>query len=141
MTVDPELLAARISRVRQSLELVARAESIDAEAFAADALLQAGIERGLQVAIEGCLEIGHHVIAREGFRRPTNYQDVFVILGEAGVISRELAQRMARAAQLRNRLVHLYWDLDASELHAIATNDVVDLKSFVAAVVTHFELG
>jgi uncharacterized protein YutE (UPF0331/DUF86 family) len=141
VTVDPELLAARLAKVRQSLELVARAESVDTEALAADEVLRAAVERGLHVAIEGCLDIGHHVIAREGYRRPSNYQDVFVILGERGVISGELADRLGRAAQLRNRLVHLYWDVDPAQLHAIATTDVADLKSFLAAVVTYFGLA
>ena len=67
------------------------------------------VERRLQTAIESCLNIGNHLIARLGLRPPQDYGDVFRISQNAKDIPSECAEAMVNMARFRNLLVHLYW--------------------------------
>jgi len=70
MTVDRELIAARIARIRVELGRLARLQALPDTEFLASSLQQHAVERELPIVIEACLDIGHHVISREGLRRP-----------------------------------------------------------------------
>lgn len=138
MTVDRTLLAARVAKIREELRYLARLESTSPEQFLASAVEQHAAERELQIIIEACLDIGHHVISREGLRRPSDYREVFEILREAGVIAGELARRLQEMASFRNRLVHGYVDVDPKRVYEIAREELGDVEVFVAAVVTRY---
>jgi uncharacterized protein YutE (UPF0331/DUF86 family) len=135
MDIDPEIVAARLARARESLQLLNHARVAGKQAFLQDAVLRAATERGLQVAIEACLDIGHHIIARRGLPRPADYQDVFRILGQHQIIEGALATRLADAARFRNRLVHVYTDIDAEYVFRAASEDYRDLEEFLGSIV------
>lgn len=69
-------------------------------------------ERCLQLAIECLINIGNHIVASEGYRAPKDYGDVFQVLGENGVVNIEDVQILKEMVKFRNRLVHLYWDIE-----------------------------
>jgi uncharacterized protein YutE (UPF0331/DUF86 family) len=94
MTVDADLVAARVAKIREQLHHLARLSALERTAFLASPIEQHAAERELAVAIEACLDIGHHVIAREGFRRPGDYRDVFRILREQEIIAPDLGHRL-----------------------------------------------
>ena len=141
MTVDREILAARIGRIRQNLKLLDRLSQMTLDDFRASELEQHATERELLVAIEACLDIAHHVVAREGLRRPADYRDLFKILAEASILPRDLAVRLEKMAGFRNLLVHTYLAVDAAEVFRAATADVADVEAFVSAVVLRFGLN
>jgi uncharacterized protein YutE (UPF0331/DUF86 family) len=96
----------------------------------------------LVTAIEDTLSIANHVIASEGLRGPSDYADAFRSLAEAGVIRRDLAQRLEAMARFRNLLVHVYTEVDDRRVHAFLREDVADLRAFARAILDHFpELG
>jgi uncharacterized protein YutE (UPF0331/DUF86 family) len=138
MTVDRELVAARIAKIREHLRQLARMETLSREAFVASTIEQHAVERELQVVIEACLDIGHHVIARAGLRRPTDYRDVFTVLRESGILETALGQRLERMASFRNRLVHGYLDVTPDRVYDVARHELGDVDAFVAAIVTRY---
>ena len=141
MTVDRELVAIRLARVREHLRHLRRLGGMSREEFFASATEQHAVERELQVIIEACLDIGHHVIAREGLRRPTDYRDVFTSLREAGVLDADLGGRLETMAGFRNRLVHGYLDVQPERVYDIATNDLADIEAFASRIVARYVAG
>lgn len=101
--------------------------------------IQAVVERRLQTAIESCINIGNHVVARLGLRAPKDYADVFKILAEAQVLPNDLAQRMMDMARFRNLLVHLYWEIDHKRVHESLPKRIETLKAFVKRVAKWME--
>ena len=138
MTVDREVIAPRIAKIRELLRHLTRLETVSREAFLASTIEQHAVERELQVVIEACLDIGHHVIAREGLRRPRDYRDVFTVLHESGIVETELGRRLEKMASFRNRLVHGYSDIDPGRVYDVARNELADVETFVAIVVNRF---
>lgn len=84
----------------------------------------------LIVAIEGAIDICNHIVAKAGGRAPCDYADCFVILGELGILSQELTEKLKKMAKFRNLLVHLYWEVDNKKLHQIIKKDILDIKNY-----------
>lgn len=128
-------LARRLLSLRESVAaLDARPEAGDAARLAADPMLEAAVERWLQVAVEACVDVAQHVVSREGWTPPTTARATFLSLATHGVISLELAQRLGSAAALRDLLVHDYAEVDVVRLAAVVRDDLGDLRSLAAAV-------
>ena len=84
------------------------------------------------------IDIAHHIIARERFRAPENYADAFVILEENGIIPEEFAKKFKQMCKFRNRIVHLYYDIDDREIYKILMNDIDDIALFVKVIVNKY---
>ena len=141
MTVDRELVATRVAKIREELRHLARLETLSRAEFLVSTTEQHAVERELQIVIEACLDIGHHVISREGLRRPGDYREVFAVLHEAGIIETALGRRLEDMASFRNRLVHGYLDLEPGRVYDMAQNELADVEAFVASIVTRYAPG
>ena len=104
MTVDRELIATRVAKIREQLRHLSRLDAVSRDAFLASTTEQHAVERELKIVIEACLDIGHHVISREGLRRPGDYRDVFTVLREAAIVEAELGRRLEESFQARRRV-------------------------------------
>lgn len=98
----------------------------DREAYAGRYLVQA--------AAQSCIDLANHVIASEGWRNPVDYRDAFAVLGENGVLPAELVARLQNLAGLRNRLVHVYGDVDDHLVFEALENGLDDLGEFASAI-------
>jgi uncharacterized protein YutE (UPF0331/DUF86 family)/predicted nucleotidyltransferase len=96
--------------------------------------VQAIVERRLQTAIESCLNIGNHLIARLGLRPPQDYADVFRILRDASILPSECAEAMVDMARFRNLLVHLYWQLDYERIYDSLQGRLASLEAFASHI-------
>lgn len=97
-----------------------------------------GVHHYLLLAIETVIDLGSHVISSEGYSPPTSYGDVFRVLGDEGVITRELAERLMAMARFRNVLVHLYADVNEDRVLQILRESLVDLDEFLEVLGQRF---
>ena len=61
----------------------------------------------LRLALGIVLDVGNHIIATEGFRKPLLLREIPEILLGNGIIAEKLANKISMASGLRNRLVHV----------------------------------
>ncbi len=99
--------------------------------FLADPHKVASAKYHFVVAIEAAIDLGNHLISKNSLGTPEDYGDVFRLLGKAGVLPAEFADQLVNIARFRNRLVHIYWEVDDAELHRLLTDGVADLERFV----------
>jgi uncharacterized protein YutE (UPF0331/DUF86 family) len=133
---NPDVVARRLLALNDALTELARPACGDAEALVRDAMLRAAVERWLQVAIEAAIDIAHHVVAARGWTPSPTARSAFTTLAGHGLLEPALATRLARAAALRNVLVHEYIAVDLAQLAHIVAHDLTDLRTFAAAAVT-----
>lgn len=111
----------------------------DPEEFENDPLIQGSSERFLQLAIESCLNIGNRLISIHQFEKPTEtpetYADIFVQMKNLGVIDGAFCERLIKMAKFRNRLVHLYWEIERQMVYRIIQDNLDDFKLFQEKVV------
>lgn len=60
---------------------------------------------------------------------PSSYAEIFTNLSKAGFIPKSLGDSLADAAKMRNRLIHLYLEVDDREVFA-ARDHLDDLREF-----------
>ena len=93
----------------------------------------------LQTAIESCINIANHIISTKRYRRPQDYQDAFVVLNENNILPDGFALTMKQMARLRNRLVHLYWEVSNEELYKYIQNELGDFDTYVRHILDFVE--
>ena len=104
-----------------------------------DVRLRRAIERSLQISVEACLDIGRRLIALEGFRYPEDNRDVFRVLAEEGVVSKELLPTLLDMASFRNLIVHDYARIDDAKVYATLKKRVGDFDEYARAIATYLE--
>lgn len=128
--VDPDVVVRRLREIGRRL---AQLRMLRAAGRTSDLAVQAQVERHLQVAIQGAIDVALHVVADDTDRTPDDYGSAFLVLAEVGVIDSELAARLRLATGLRNLLVHAYLDIDPDRLWE-HLDHLDDLDGFALAV-------
>jgi uncharacterized protein YutE (UPF0331/DUF86 family) len=128
--VSPERLEEKFRRLGEFLAVLRELRSIPAEALPGDLVRMGSVKYYLQVSIESCIDVAQHVIASEGFRPPKDYADTFTVLAERGILEQEFAERLRRMAKFRNRLVHLYGEVDDQHVVRVLAEDLGDFDLF-----------
>jgi len=88
----------------------------------------------LIVAIQGCIDICNHLVAKKGGRSPEDYADCFKLMADLGILEKDLSGRLAQMAKFRNLLIHLYWRVDDERVYKILTESLDDIDQFLVAV-------
>lgn len=133
-------LAQKIAGLQQFTKtLRALQKKIDRKQFLAEDFLRRAIERYLQLAIEATLDISDQIINEEGLRKPKEYRDNILILGENNILSKKFAERFSLAAGFRNILVHDYVRLDKEKVYEHFKKDAVDIEKFIKFVLIYLK--
>ncbi len=103
-------------------------------AFSQDKMLRRYAERMLHMAIESCIHLGIQVLTEAGFRTPENYHDIFIVLGDHGVLTPELVTSMTMLIELRNMLVYEHDAVDETMVYGVLKKRVDDLEEFGRAI-------
>ncbi len=106
-------------------------QKISEQELLADAHKIGSAKYSLIVAIEGAVDLCNHVIAKNGFRTPEDYADTFKVMNEQGAFDKEYTTALIQMARFRNRLVHIYLDIDDQELFRIIQTRLGDIKRFL----------
>ncbi len=96
----------------------------------ADFTVRLAVERAFQAAIESCIDMASHLVSTHNLGQPQEQRDLFEFLAQAGYLDEQYAATMGNLVGFRNRLVHLYWDVDSERLHQYLLQDVAHLRRF-----------
>ena len=136
---DPERMVKLVSELRRSVGRLRDIAKLSTEDFLEDPDKIGSSKYHFIVAIESCIDMCSHVIARNGYRVPDDYGDTFIVMCEAGAYDSNFAEELRNMAKFRNRLVHLYWELDDRQLYDILQNRLDDFKKFLDYIARFLE--
>lgn len=83
------------------------------------------------VAIEAAIDLCNHIIVKNNYRSPEDYSDTFRVIGEEKIFDGAFVKNLISMAKFRNRLVHIYWEVDDELLYKILTINLVDIERFL----------
>jgi len=129
--VNERIVANRISKLREYLEVLRELQKVSFEEFVSDPRIRYSAERCLHLAIECTINIGNHIISALQLRKPEEYHEIALILEENGVIPREFAEEFVKMIRFRNILVHSYVDLDLSKVYSFLRERLGDFELFI----------
>lgn len=134
MILDQERVTRLIGSLRSSVRLLSELSAIPEAEFIRDAHKLSSAKYNFIAAIEAIIDLGSHWVSRARLGLPKDYADVFEVLKQAGQLDTVLADDLKRMARFRNRLVHLYWDVDPGELYSILQRKLSDFDRFLACL-------
>ena len=85
--------------------------------FDKDPFLRDIVERNLEIAAQCCIDISNRIISLEKAKKPQDYYEAFIRLGELKVLPVEFARNFAPIAGFRNILVHEYLGVNWDEVY------------------------
>ena len=138
--VSIEKLSRKFIQLDEYLELLNEISKETEDVFLKDKILIGSAKYYLQVSIECCLDVANHIISAERFRPPEDYADSFAILEENDIFGRELGQKLMQMAKFRNRLVHLYGEVDDGYVYSFLKNDIKDIREFRKKIIARFKI-
>lgn len=121
-------------RIKEHLNILQRYTEIPADEILNNTEKIWSMRYGFEMIVEDCINIGNHIIAENNFRAPQNYKDVFQVLFENNIISQELAEKLKRAAGIRNIIVHLYWKIDDLKIIQFIKNNLDIFNEFIKSI-------
>lgn len=137
--VSFEKVIYKFQQLDEYLSLLKKISRTPQETFLKDKILIGSAKYYLQVSIECCLDVANHIIASEKFRAPRDYADSFMVIQEEGVISSELGDKLRQMAKFRNRIVHLYGEIDDSYVYKYLQDDIKDTEEFKSIIVKQYK--
>ena len=135
---DPEKIRQKVQFLREALRQLAVIRERGETELLEDPILQAAAIRYLQISIEAILDTANHIIAREGLGLPKTYQEALELLIQHGILPSEKAGDFAAMVGFRNRAVHLYQQLEPTEVYKMLEEDLGDFEIFIRSMTERY---
>ena len=138
--VSFEKVVQKFQQLDEYLKILEKISKTPKETFLIDKILIGSAKYYLQVSIECCLDVANHIIASEKLRAPRDYSDSFLVIQEEGLISSELGDKLRQMAKFRNRLVHLYGEIDNTNVYEYINGDLKDIEEFKSIIIKQYSI-
>ncbi len=102
--------------------------------FAEDHSRQDAAVLNVTRACEQAIDLANHVVRVRRLGIPVSSADAFDLLARAGIVPRDLAERLRRMIGFRNVAVHAYQELDLAIVEAVIRTGLDDLVALGDAV-------
>jgi uncharacterized protein YutE (UPF0331/DUF86 family) len=132
--LDAQLARRKLATITRNLDLLAVIEGLPLAEYRADPFRQKGVERLLQEVVEAAVDTNLHLLRAAGAPVPGDYYQSFLDVGRQGILPVALAETLAPAAGLRNRLVHDYDVIDDAIVLDAVGRARRDFAAYVRAI-------
>ena len=102
--------------------------------------LQDTVLHHLQIAVQGCIDIGQHIISDENWGLPASLAEIATILEQKNVINSLQAKTIMRMFAFRNVLVHDYTTVNLEKVYQVWTLGLNDIEQYLQSLRIHFSL-
>lgn len=118
----------QLQLINEYLDFLQEIRSLTEDEFVSSRKDFHSAERCLQLAIECLINIGNHIISDQSLRAPKDYADIFKVLAENNILFSVDVVTLKQMVQFRNRLVHMYWDIEPRVLWQIIKDELGDIE-------------
>ncbi|EEB74163.1 DUF86 domain-containing protein [Thermococcus sp. AM4] len=129
-----ELIRSKLEEVMESLRLVEENLPDDFETFESLGLIKDGIYKRIEFAIQNVIDICAIINSDLRLAMPEREEDVFEGLVRAGIIPREMAEKLRLMKGFRNILVHRYGRINDELAFEVLHEHLGDIYEFVELI-------
>ena len=138
--IDKSLVLRKIERIDAYLKQVRQKRDPGFEAFRKDIDLQSTVLFNLIQSIQASVDIGAHIISDSEWGVPGSQADIFEILAQHKIITKQLSRLMINMVGFRNRIVHEYEKIDLRIVYDVWQKNSKDIDNFCKSVVLKYKL-
>ncbi|MBU2578962.1 DUF86 domain-containing protein [Patescibacteria group bacterium] len=131
---NKEIIYRRIKKLREYISKLKALQKHSFEKFDINVEINWAIDRGLQLAIESCIDIGKEIITASDFEKPESYQHIFQILRKHQIIDENLCEKIQELTRFRNKLIHDYLYLDSKEIYMFFKKNLGYFEEYLYAI-------
>jgi uncharacterized protein YutE (UPF0331/DUF86 family) len=124
--INKDIILRKLLKIKKYIQELKTFSNITFEEYKRDFIKKRAVERLILLLVEVATDINSYVIVEIGKNPPTDYYDSFIKAIEIDLISKQLGERLAPSAGLRNRLVHEYDEIKDDIVHS-SINDAIEL--------------
>ncbi len=97
------------------------------------------IERLFLLVVDAAIDVNTHIITRNKFESPDDYQGTFAVLAHHKVISFELAEKIRESVGLRNMMTHGYEKIQRQKMFNDIINGIDQYSVYMKAITDYME--
>ncbi|MCG8344715.1 MAG: DUF86 domain-containing protein [Chlorobiales bacterium] len=131
---DNAVIEKKLRRILVYLQELRRLSFMNFEDFQEDVVRKRFVERNIELCIEAMIDVCRHLVSSLNLQEPESYADCFRVLTGGSVIPEAGQKTFAEMARFRNRLIHLYDDVDDAITFDIFSNRLTDFEDFVNVI-------
>lgn len=136
--VDKDIMRRKLSFLDLKLQNLETLKLMERQGFLASFQAVDAAKYNLQVCIEALIDVSNHVVARERWGIPSTSAEAVKLLIKHEVLSKDKELSLVQMVKFRNRIVHLYQEVDDAEIYRILQENLDDIKGFMQAVISKF---
>src|SRR5690554_3146854 len=133
--LDKSKILSKISFIKQSKNKLEKLGELSEEDFLNSFINYDSAKYNLVVMIEAIIDISNHIISRKSFEIPSTSSDSIKILVKNNLLPKEYESVFIAMVRFRNRVVHLYQEVDDKEVYKILKNNLNDIDYFLKSVI------
>ncbi|MBI5356936.1 DUF86 domain-containing protein [Candidatus Collierbacteria bacterium] len=104
MPLDIDQINQKLAQLEEYVSKIKKYGQNPKTDFLPDSMVEAATERIVYKAAQQVIDVAQSISSSLGFGPPRFYRDLFIQLGEHGVISKELQTKLEAMVGLRNKL-------------------------------------
>ena len=139
MMFNREIVFQRVNRAEMSLKKLSQLKEIPETNFIVNPHNVALAEHYLRVSVDSLVDLSNHIIAVQGLGRPGSSREIGNILGQANVIPPDFVKKCIALIKLRDRLTHLYWEVEPTEVFEVLQQELINITTFLNCLLQHVE--
>lgn len=131
---NKQLICNYLEKLKEILAKLLKYQKLSLAKIEEDENLPWAIDRGVQLMIECCIDIGEEIITGLNFKKPINYRQTFDILTQHGIIPSRLARPIKDLVKYRNELVHDYLIIEVKKNYDILQKDLPKIENYLKVI-------
>lgn len=136
MEFDKEKIEQKLLFMQVNIVKLKKLRELSKETFIEDFRNVDSAKYLLQVTIEAMLDIASHLIARNRWGRPEDNKAHFKLLADNNIISDSEISTYTNMAKFRNRIVHMYFQINDEMIFDITQNNLENFEGFIGYILT-----
>ncbi len=128
--IDKTKILAKLRLIKENMVKLGKLKEVPEEVFKKDFEKYDSAKYSLQTSIEAMIDICNHIISRKCLGMPKNKADSFVILCQNKILSPDMQDTYTAMARFRNRVVHLYDEVDTGDVCQYLHDGIADFECF-----------
>ncbi len=139
MPLNKENIQVKLKQLEEYISAVVKMRQIPESKFVEKSDVEILAERHIEKACQAALDIANHIVAEKGLGTVTMYRELGFILAKSKIVPNGMAEKLAKIAGFRNRLVHEYANLSPKFIYQIVHQDIEDLTEFAKLIYTYLQ--
>jgi uncharacterized protein YutE (UPF0331/DUF86 family) len=137
---DRDVITSKLGAMRDYLsELMPYIEKARQGIISIESMELRVIERLFLLVVDAAIDVNTHIITRNKFESPDDYQGTFGILAKHKVIPFELASKIQDSVGLRNMMTHGYEKVQRQKMFDDIVNDIDQYFEYMKVIEDYVE--